>query len=471
MATTSETREWGAGESRPPVLEDEVPVRGGIFLMLSAWVFVIQAIHALVALLEDIMNGGDNWPTWAYIAVAALAFAGAGALYTSRRVGYFAAAVLAVVAGFAVFPPFVAGFAVFAIVELTLLGLGYRAAGSFEAIQLASAKLPWRLKLTVVQVVLAVVLLRVFLAVEFDLEWIRENWWNIVSKGLPLTLLISFLAIILAIILALFGALSRLSRNPVSFGIAGFYTSFFRGTPLLVQIFLIYFGLSEIGVRMRGTPLEWFGDKLILGTVPAAVLAIGLNYGAYMTEIFRAGIQSVGHGQAEAADALGMSYGLRMRRIVLPQAIRVIIPPTGNEFIAMTKDSSLAFTIGALELFRRADLAGRADFRGFEAYIVAAAFYWILTGILTFFQVRLERKMSAGYVRAEATGAKVARKRTFLPKGAPVGEKVTFVQGAGAGMGGGAGGSLIIEQDDGSTRSVGLDGVTSTLDDEEEEGP
>jgi polar amino acid transport system permease protein len=469
MGTTTETHTQGAGDSRPPALEEDVPVRGGLFLMLAAWLLVIEGIHALVTLLEDVMNGGDSWPTWAYVVVAAFAFGGAGTLYTSRRWGYFAAAALAAVAGFAVFPPFVGGFAIFSIVVLALLALGFRAMGSFEAIQLASAKLPWRLKLTVVQVVLAVVLFRVFLAVEFDLEWIRENWWNIVSKGLPLTLLISFLAIFLAIVLALFGALSRLSRNPVSFGIAGFYTSFFRGTPLLVQIFLIYFGLSEIGVRMRGTPLESVGGVLILDTVPAAVLAIGLNYGAYMTEIFRAGIQSVGHGQAEAADALGMSYGLRMRRIVLPQAIRVIIPPTGNEFIAMTKDSSLAFTIGALELFRRADLAGRADFRGFEAYLVAAAFYWILTGILTFFQVRLERKMSAGYVRAEATGAKVARKRTFLPKGTPVGDKVTFVQGAGAGMGGGAGGSLIIERDDGSTRSVGLDGVTSSLDDEDEE--
>jgi polar amino acid transport system permease protein len=436
--------------------------------MLAAWVFAIEGLHALVTLLEDVMDGGDSWPTWAYGAVAVLGFAGAGALYTSQRWGYFSAIALAAVAGFAVFPPLVAGFAIFAVVELAFLALGYRAAGSFEAIQLASAKLPWRVKLIVVQAVLAIVLARIFLALEFDLEWMRENWWNIVSKGLPLTLFISVCAITLAIVLALFGALARLSHNPVSFGVAGFYTSFFRGTPLLVQIFLIYFGIAEIGVRMRGTPLEGMGSLLILPPVAAAILAIGLNYGAYMTEIFRAGIQSVGHGQAEAADALGMSYGLRMRRVVLPQAIRVIIPPTGNEFIAMTKDSSLAFTIGALELFRRGDLAGRADARNLEAFIVVAGVYWILTAILTFFQVRLERKMSAGYVRADATGAKVSRKRTFLPKGTPVGDKVTFVQGAGAGMGGGAGGSLIIEDDEGSTRSVGIDGTATTFDEGED---
>ncbi len=421
MTVTTEERPWGAGESRPPAVDEEVPVRGGIMLMLAAWVLVIQGIHALVTLLEDVMDAGDSWPTWAYGAVAVLTFGGAAALYTSKRWGYYLAAALAVVAGFAVFPPLVAGFAIFAIAELALLGAGFRAAGSFEAIQLASAKLPWRLKLAVVQVVLAVVVIRVFLALEFDIDWMRENWWNIVSKGLPLTLWISFLAITLAIILALVGALSRLSRNPVSFGIAGFYTSFFRGTPLLVQIFLIYFGIGEIGVRMRGTPLEGIGSILILDKVPAAVLAIGLNYGAYMTEIFRAGIQSVGHGQAEAADALGMSYGLRMRRVVLPQAVRVIIPPTGNEFIAMTKDSSLAFTIGALELFRRGDLAGRADARNLEAFIIVAMVYWALTAILTFFQSRLEKRMSAGYVRADTTGAKVSRKRTFLPKDAAVG--------------------------------------------------
>lgn len=456
MASPTDTRERGPGMSRPPELEVEPPVRGGLFLMFAAWLLVIEGLHSLLTLIEDIMNGGDSWPTWAYVVIAALSFGGAAALYTSRRWGYYLAGLLALVAGFAVIPPFVGGFAVFAILEVALLAAGWRAVGSFEAIQLASAKLPWRAKLLLVQLVLAIGLVRLFLALELDLEWMRDNWWNIVSKGLPLTLWISVLAISLAIMLALFGALARLSRNPVGYGVAGFYTSFFRGTPLLVQIFLIYFGVGEIGVRMRGTPLEGLGSILILDVVPAAVLAIGLNYGAYMTEIFRAGIQSVGHGQAEAADALGMGYGLRMRRIVLPQAVRVIIPPTGNEFIAMTKDSSLAYTIGALELFRRADLAGREAFRTFEAFLIAAGMYWILTGILTFFQARLERKMSAGYVRAEATGAKTSRKMTFLPSA-----------GAG-GQGGGAGGVLTMTDEEGGSKTVGIDGTSTTLDDEED---
>jgi polar amino acid transport system permease protein len=384
-------------------------------------------------------------------------------LQTSRRWSVPLAAVAAVVAGFLIIPRVpVGGFAVFSVVELVLLALGRRAAGDSEAMQLASARIPWRVKLTVVQAVIAMVLARVFLAVGFDLDWIAEHWWYIVSEGLPLTLLISVLSISLAILLALMGALARLSRNPVAYGVAGFYTSFFRGTPLIVQIFLIYFGLAQIGVQVRGTPLEAFGKVITLTPFFAGVIAIGLNYGAYMTEIFRAGIQSVGHGQIEAADALGMTYALRMRRVVLPQAIRVIIPPTGNEFIAMTKDTALVFTIGALELFRRADLLGRADFRGLEAYLVAAAVYWILTGILTVFQTRLERKMARGYVRTGEGGTKpTSRKRSYLPTPAAQ-PGVTFVPGGGGGGsgGGGAGGAILVRDDDGTTRGYGIDGTS-----------
>ena len=460
-STTTATR---AGASRPSLLPEEPLGRRGAFLMLAAWVFLLEGIHALIRMLEDTMNAGASWPVWAYATIAALSFAAGGLLFTSRRWAYFAAIAAAPVAGFAVLPIPVGGFFAFAVLELALLALGYRAAGSPEAIQLASAGIPWRAKIAVVQVVIAIVLVRVFLAIQFDLEWIADHWWNIVSKGLPLTLWISVLAITLAIVLALLGALARLSRNPVAFGVAGFYTSFFRGTPLLVQIFLIYFGIGEIGVRMRGTPLEPVGDLITLGVVPAGVLAIGLNYGAYMTEIFRAGIQSVGHGQAEAADALGMTYGQRMRRIVLPQAVRVIIPPTGNEFIAMTKDSSLLFTIGALELFRRADLAGRADFRGLEAYIIAAAVYWILTGILTFFQARLERKMGRGYVRTGDGGTKrTARKRAFLPApGVETQPGMTYFPSGGAGgYGGGAGGVIQRTDEEGSSSMSGTDGAWS----------
>ena len=164
-------------------------------------------------------------------------------------------------------------------------------------------------------------------------------------------------------------------------------------------------------------------DVLTLTPFQAGVIGLGLNYGAYITEIFRAGIQSVGHGQGEAADALGMSYAQRMRRVVLPQAARVIIPPTGNDFIALMKDTALVAFLGLnleqADLFRKAQILGNNDFKRMESLIIAAACYWALTAIFTFFQMKLEKRMSAGYIRGEVqTGT--GRKRTqFLPAGPP----------------------------------------------------
>ena len=141
--------------------------------------------------------------------------------------------------------------------------------------------------------------------------------------GSTWTLIIAVLSIALACTLALVGALGRLSGNALAVGVTGFYTSFFRGTPLIVQLFLSISPCRRSASRwaIRGrTSSPWT-------SLTAGVLALGLNYGAYMTEIFRAGIQSVGHGQSEAAEALGMSYVQKMRRVVLPQALRLIIPP------------------------------------------------------------------------------------------------------------------------------------------------
>jgi polar amino acid transport system permease protein len=274
--------------------------------------------------------------------------------------------------------------------------------GAWRRVELASLRVPFRVKLALVWLGVLTVLGIMFALVQFDLTWMGEHA-RFIFLGVPYTLLLSVAAIILAVILAILGSLARLSRNPVAFGVSGFYVSFFRGTPLIVQMFLIYAGLAQIGSNLRNMGYAW-GELLILEPLVAGILALGLNYGAYMTEIFRAGIQSVAHGQAEAAQALGMTYGQMMRRVILPQAVRVIIPPTGNEFIAMLKDSALVSFLGTvvsqMELFRRAQLLGTRDFRPFEALILAAAMYWALTTIFTYFQQRLERRMSKGYVRA-----------------------------------------------------------------------
>jgi polar amino acid transport system permease protein len=241
----------------------------------------------------------------------------------------------------------------------------------------------------VVWVLIFVVLAILFAAFRFDTAFMLE-WLPFILGGVPLTILISVLGILLAAPLALLGALGRLSKNPVFYGLSGFYVSFIRGTPLIVQIFFIYLGLPQLAQYAPG-PLQ---GLFVLGTVTSGVLALGINYGAYMAEIFRTGIQSVGHGQA-----LGMTRAQTMRRIVLPQAVRVIIPPTGNEFIAMIKDSALVGIVGTQELFFRASKIGRQYFQNLETLVVAAIIYWILTSIFSYFQARLERRLSKGYVR------------------------------------------------------------------------
>ncbi|GIU94966.1 MAG: amino acid ABC transporter permease [Gaiellaceae bacterium] len=281
--------------------------------------------------------------------------------------------------------------------------------GRRERLELLSARIPFRLKLALVWAAIVAIFATLFAAAGFDTQWMREHV-RFIAGGLTWTAIIAVASIALACVLALFGALGRLSRNPIAIGVTSFYTSFFRGTPLIVQLFLIYLALPQIGIGLGPPWNEW----LTLDVFTAGIIALGLNYGAYMTEIFRAGIQSVGHGQSEAAEALGMTYAQKMRRVVLPQAVRVIIPPTGNEFIAMLKDTALVSLLGAsveqMEIFRRAQLAGRADFRYLEALLIAALMYWALTTIFQYFQLRLERRLSKGYVRGTA-GVAVAGER------------------------------------------------------------
>ena len=275
----------------------------------------------------------------------------------------------------------------------------------WERLALASARIPFNLKVGAVWLAMFALVGVLFYLSQFDTEWMQENLPFILG-GLRYTLTMALGGIVLAVVLALFGSLARLGRNPIAYGLAGFYVSFFRGTPLIVQMFLIYLALPQIGSNLvdrfpgLGTNVE---QRLILEAAVAGTLALGLNYGAYMTEIFRAGIQSVSQGQGEAADALGMRYWVKMRRVVLPQAFRVIIPPTGNEFIAMLKDTALVSFLGVAaataEMFRRSQLVGKADFKNLEAYVVVAALYWLLTAVFTFLQSRLEARMATGYVR------------------------------------------------------------------------
>ena len=218
--------------------------------------------------------------------------------------------------------------------------------------------------------------------IELNTDFIIKNM-SFIAKGLPQTLLVSVLAITLAMILALLAALGRLSTIPPLYALSTFYVSLIRGTPLYLQIFFFFLALPQLGIVLTG--------------LLAGVLALGLNYGAYMSEIFRAGLASVGKGQIEAAAALGMTPWQTMRRVVLPQALRFAIPPVGNEFIAMTKDSALVSATGFVqEIMWRATRVGRAQFNNLEALIMAAVFYWVMTLILTYAQSIIEARLSKG---------------------------------------------------------------------------
>ncbi|HWA51116.1 MAG TPA: amino acid ABC transporter permease [Dongiaceae bacterium] len=205
-------------------------------------------------------------------------------------------------------------------------------------------------------------------------------------QGAALTLFVCFFSIIASIALGLISALGRLSQNAIFYGISTFYTSFFRGTPLLVQIFLIYLGLPQLGP--------------VPDAIPAGIIALSLNYGAYLSEIFRSGIMSVPHGQREAGASLGLHNWVIMWTIVLPQATRIVIPPTGSQFIAMLKDSSLISVMGVWEIMFLAQSFGRSTYRYIEMLTTAAAIYWILSIGFEIVQARLEAKFGKGYRKA-----------------------------------------------------------------------
>jgi polar amino acid transport system permease protein len=259
-------------------------------------------------------------------------------------------------------------------------------------------RLFYSIKIAVVWFVLFIVLALFLLALDFDPKYILEHY-RFVLLGAGLTIGISVVSILIAAVLALFGALGRLSTNPIAQGISGFYVSLIRGTPLLIQIYIIYLGLPQIGNQFRIHGYTGLADLFTLTAIQSGILALSINYGAYMTEIFRAGLQSIHHGQREAAEAMGMSRGQTLRRVILPQAVRIIIPDIGNQFIAMQKDSSLVSFMGVWELTYRANRLARVDSKFMEMFILAALLYWILTIVSSWLEGRLEKNLARAYER------------------------------------------------------------------------
>ncbi|WNE98820.1 amino acid ABC transporter permease [Streptomyces luomodiensis] len=219
-----------------------------------------------------------------------------------------------------------------------------------------------------------------------------------ILKGVRNTVWITILSMVLGVALGVVLAVMRLSKNPVTASIAWGYIWFFRGTPVYVQL-LVWFNLGLVFDYIDIMPIykdEWSD---FMTPFLAALLGLGLNEAAYMAEICRAGIQSVDEGQTEAAHALGMSHAKTLRRVVLPQAMRVIVPPTGNEFINMLKTTSLVIAVQYWDLLQATSEVGQNSGATAEMLFLAAAWYLILTSVLSVGQYYLERYYARGSSR------------------------------------------------------------------------
>ena len=211
------------------------------------------------------------------------------------------------------------------------------------------------------------------------IEIAQSSLWPLLEGALYYTLPLTFISFFFGIILAVLTALARISTSKPLQIIARIYVSAIRGTPLLVQLFILFFGLPTIGI--------------VIDPFPAAVFGFSLNVGAYASEVIRASILSIPKGQWEAAHTIGMNYYQTLKRIILPQATRVSIPPLSNTFISLVKDTSLASLILVTEMFRRAQEIASANYEFLLLYIEVAIIYWIICFILSLIQDRIEHRL------------------------------------------------------------------------------
>jgi polar amino acid transport system permease protein len=231
-----------------------------------------------------------------------------------------------------------------------------------------------------------------------DLDVVFQNLHFLFAGALE-TIKLTVIAVSLGIILGLFAGMGRLSTAKSIRLIATCYIDFFRGTPLLVQIFIVYFGFPQLISEAQAFLFTHLGigQAAASTNIPpflAAIIALSLNSGAYVGEIFRAGIQSIEKGQREAALSLGMTPRQAMYHVILPQAFRVVVPPLGNEFIAMLKDTSLLIVIGYIELTRQGQILDATYFKPFQIFISVAFLYLIMTFSVSRLVDFTERRLS-----------------------------------------------------------------------------
>ncbi len=247
--------------------------------------------------------------------------------------------------------------------------------------------------------VLLVLLVRSFADADIDWSVVHQYLlWPSILRGAVITVVMSFAAMAVGVILGVIAAVARMASSPVLRTAAGFYVWLFRGAPVILQL-LLWYNLALIFPTI-GIPGVWQARTVVVMTpVVATWLGLGLNEGAYVSEIIRAGMISVDIGQYEAAKSIGMTYMRSLRRIILPQAMRVVLPPLGNEFISLTKTSSLASVIGFSELLHSAQYIYFANTKVMELLIVATVWYLVIVSILSAIQAVIERRLARGFVR------------------------------------------------------------------------
>lgn len=214
-----------------------------------------------------------------------------------------------------------------------------------------------------------------------------SKWYEMILKGTGITISVSLIALFFGFIIGLFICLAKLSKNKFLSRLASVYIEVLRGTPLLAQIFLLWFGLPQIRISIPGI----FG---ISSEFVTAAVALSINSGAYVAEIFRSGIQSVDNGQMEASRSLGLNYSSTMRYVIVPQAIRNILPALANEFISLIKESSIISVIGVKEIMFVQGVVKNSTFKPLEPLIVAALIYFVLTFTLSKLVGILEKKFA-----------------------------------------------------------------------------
>ena len=401
-----------------------------MFQLIAAWLLLTEGALALIFLPILSLTPDFDVPIGDIVTFGALGVAcliAGGMLYTKFRWSVWLALIVSIASsawlvsdkGLTSWTEAYVGVG-FTVVQVVFLLLGRHAAGKPEAMALSSAHVPFRLKLTLVWIGIFFVLALFLSQVGLDWGWIRDNLRSI-AKGGIYTMALALGAIVIALILALLGALGRLSKNPVAFGLSGFYTSFFRGTPLIVQLFLIYVALPQIGANLGSRALL---NVLTLSAFQAGVIGLGLNYGGIHHRDLPGGYPirgpRAGGGSrrfrhvVRAADA---SRG--------PAAGRAGHHPADGQRLHRADERHRAGGVPGFEPRAGGPVPQGADLGEQRLQALGSLdprrrpCYWALTAIFTFFQMKLERRMSAGYVRGEVQTA-MGRKRTeFLPAGPP----------------------------------------------------